>query len=96
MYNTDTSLENLLQIHYLIELTKNEIRTKSKSWLTTGILTPIHVRKRIYNKFCKAKDNRRKELLYQRFVTYINLISNLTKKVKKFITNCTFMKTKII
>ena len=102
--NTDTSLEKLLQVintlldrHAPLEqLTKREIKTKSKPWLTTDILTSINTKNKIYNKFWKAKDKQRKELLYQRFKTYRNLLSNLPKKVKKSITNCTFKKTKII
>ena len=37
----------------------------------------------MYNKFCKAKYSQKKQLLYQRFKTYRNLLSNLTKNVKK-------------
>ena len=75
----------------LKQLTKGEIKTKSKPQLKAGILTSIHIKNKICNKFYKTKDNQRKELLYQRFKTYRNLLSNLTKKVKK-ITNCTFKK----
>ena len=100
----DTSLENLEQVVNTLldghaplkQLTKREIKTERKPWLTTGILMSIHIKNKLYNKFCKAKDNQRKELLYQRFKTYRNLLSNLTKKVKKSITNCTFKKTKKI
>ena len=58
--NTDTSLENVLQaINTLFDkhaplkqLTKREIKTKSKPWLTTGILKSIlHIKNKIYNKF---------------------------------------------
>ena len=70
--NTDTSLENLLQVintlrdrhASLKQLTKWEIKSKSKSWLTTGILTSIRIKNKIYDKFCKTKDNQRKELIY--------------------------------
>ena len=62
--NVDTSLRNLLQIiNFLLEKhthlkqsTKKEIETKSKRWITTGILTSIRNKNKIYYKFCKAKD----------------------------------------
>ena len=71
--NADTSLENVLQaINTLFDkhaplkqLTKREIKTKSKPWLTTGILKSIlHIKNKIYNKFYKVKDNHRKEKRY--------------------------------
>ena len=37
----------------------------------------------IYNKFCKAKDQKRKDLLHQQFKNYRNILSNLTKKSKE-------------
>ena len=50
-----------------------------KPWLTTSNLTLILNKNKICNKFCKAKNNQRKGLLYQRFKTYRDLLSNLTK-----------------
>ena len=62
--NVDTSLGTFLQIiNFLLEKhtqlkqsTKKEIETKSKRWITTGILTSIRNKNKIYYKFCKAKD----------------------------------------
>ena len=41
------------------------MKTKSKPRLETGFLMSIHIKNKIHDKFCKAKDNQRKELLYQ-------------------------------
>ena len=54
---------SLLEKHApLKQITKKEIKTKSKPWITTGILTSIRNKNKIYNKFCKAKDQKRKDL----------------------------------
>ena len=89
--NVDTSLGNFLQIiNSLIEkhaplkqITKKKIKTKSKPWITTGFLTSILNKNKKYNKFCKTKDQERKDLLYQQFKNYRNILLNLTKRVKK-------------
>ena len=90
--NVDTSLRIFLQtINSLLEkhasleqITKKEIKTKSKPWITTGILTSIRSKNKIYNKFWKAKDRKRKkDLLHQQFKNYRNILSNLTKKSKE-------------
>ena len=89
--NVYTSLRNFLQkINSLLEkhaplkqITKKEIKTKSKPWIPAGILTSIRNKNKIYNKFCKAKDQKRKDLLHQQFKNYRNILSNLTKKSKE-------------
>ena len=86
--NVETSLGNFLQITNsllgkhapLKQITKKEIKTKSKPCITTGILTSIRNKNKTYNKLCKAKDKERKDLLYQQFKNYRNILSNLTKK----------------
>ena len=47
------------------------------------MLTSIRNKNKIYNKFCKAKDQERKDSLYQQFKNYRNILSNLTKKSKE-------------
>ena len=76
----DISSENLLQVINTLldrhaplkQLVKREIKTKTKPQLATGVLTPICIKNKIY-KFCKAKNNQRKELLYERFKKYIEI-----------------------
>ena len=87
--NVDTSLGIFLQIinsplekyAHLKQITKKEIKTKSKPWITSGISTSIRNKNKIYNKF----NQKRKNLLHQQFKNYRNILSNLTKKSKE---NC--------
>ena len=58
-------------------------KAKSKPWIATDILTLIRNKNKTYNKFCKAKDQKRKDLLHQQFKNYRNILSNLTKKSKE-------------
>ena len=46
-------------------------------------MTSIGNKNKIYNKFCKAKAQKRKDLLHQQFKNYRNILSNLTKKSKE-------------
>ena len=46
-------------------------------------MTLIRNKNKTYNKFCKAKDQKRKDLLHQQFKNYRNILSNLTKKSKE-------------
>ena len=91
--NVDTSLGNFLQINNslvekhapLKQIIKKEIKTKSKQWITTGILTSIWNKNKIHYTFCKARDKEQKDLLHQQFKYYRNILSNLAKKSKE---NC--------
>ena len=59
----EISLENLLKIINALlnkhtsknAMTKKELKTRSKPWLTSGIWTLVKNKNKIYNKFCKAK-----------------------------------------
>ena len=61
--NVEISLENLLNIiNALLDkhtpknpMTKKELKTRSKPWFKSGILTSIKIKNKIFNKFCKAK-----------------------------------------
>ena len=71
--NVDTSLRHFLQIlsspleKHVPLRRKMEIKTKSKPWITPGILALIRNKNKIYSKFCKAKDQEQKDLLHQQF-----------------------------
>ena len=45
--------------------TKKEMKADTKHWLTTGVLTFIRNKKKIYCKFWKSKNQSRKETLHQ-------------------------------
>ena len=54
----------------------------SKPWITKGILKSIKIKNTLYNKFCRAKDNKSKSDLYNKFKKYLNLILTLSRKSK--------------
>lgn len=86
--NAETALEQLLiVISSLIDehaplrqIINWEVKTKSKPWLTTGILTSIKNKNKIV--ICRAKDQTRKDQFFHQFKKYRNLLSNLTKQSK--------------
>ena len=64
-------------------MTKKELKTRSKPWLTGGILTSIKEKKKKYHKFCKAKDQTQKQHLNEKFEIYRNSLANLTRHGKQ-------------
>ena len=48
-----------------------------KPWITKGILKSIKIKKALCNKFCRAKDNKLKSDLHNKFKKYRNLIVTL-------------------
>ena len=85
------SLENFLNVtNSLLEryapltpVTKKDMKTQSKQWITKGILTSIKEKAKIHSKLLKAKDQIRKEALNQEYKIYKNLLANITKKSKE-------------
>ena len=79
-----TIINSLLDKHApMKQITKKEIKTKSKPWITKGILTLINKKYKIRNKSLKAKDQNRKEALNQEYKMYKNILTNITKKSKE-------------
>ena len=64
-------------------MTKNELKTRSNTWLTSGILTSIQNKNKICNKVCKAEDQARKQHLHEKFKIYRNSLANLTRQSKQ-------------
>ena len=87
----EISLENLLKIINALlnkhtskkAMTKIELKTRSKPWLTSGILTSVKNKNEIYNKFCKAKGQARKQHLHEKFKIYRNSLTNLKRQSKQ-------------
>ena len=85
------SLENFLNISNsllhkyapLKQITKKQMKTNSRPWMTKGILTSIRKKHKIHSTFLKAKDQTRKEALNQEYKTYKNLLTNITRKSKE-------------
>ena len=88
--DVNQSLENFLNISNslldkyapLKQITKKQMKTNSRPWITKGILTSIRKKYKMHSKFLKAKDQTRKKALNQEYKTYKSLLIN-TKKSKE-------------
>ena len=58
---------------------KAALKLKSKPWLTKGIVTSIKKKKKIYKKFIKAKNSAERNILYNEFKNYGNLVTKLSR-----------------
>ena len=47
-------------------------------------MTSIKNKNKIYNKFCQAKDQTRKQHLHKKFKIYTNSLANLTRRSKQY------------
>ena len=54
----------------------------SKPWITKGILKSIKIKNTLYNEFCRAKDNKLKSDLHNKFKNCCNLILTISRKSK--------------
>ena len=73
---TETLLDTYAPIQ---KLNKAESKLKSKPWLTRGIMTSIKKKKKIYKKFIKVKNSTEKNILYNEFKRYRNLVTILNR-----------------
>ena len=89
-FNTDLSCDtfitktnNLLDQHLpTSKLTKRQIKTKTKPWITAGILKAISKRDFYLRKFIKAKDPITKSNFHVTFKSYRNMIVTLCRRSK--------------
>ena len=65
-----------------VRLTKRQIKTKMKPWITNGILKSISKRDFYHRKFIKAKNPVSKAQFYSSFKSYRNLIVTLCRQSK--------------
>ena len=74
-------VETLLDTYAPIQkLTKAESKLKPRRpWLTRGIMTSIKKKNVIYKKFIKAKNSTEKNILYNEFKRYRNLVTKLSR-----------------
>ncbi|XP_065665725.1 uncharacterized protein LOC136087146 [Hydra vulgaris] len=78
------NFENILNIHAPLKpLTKRQIKSKSKPWITQGILKSIKIKDKLYRKFLNHSSTIIKERTFNLFKAYRNKISNLLKISKK-------------
>lgn len=66
-----------------IKLTKRQVRSKTKPWITPGILKSIKKRDHYQTKHAKAKTQESKDRLYELYRRYRNMIVALTRRSKK-------------
>ena len=64
-------------------MTKNSLKTRSKPWSASGILTSIKNKNKIQSKFCEVKEQTRKQHLHEKFKIYRNSFANLIKQSKQ-------------
>ena len=89
--DVNQSLENFLNISNLLldkyapleRLTKKQMKTNCRPWITKGIVTSVKKKYKIHSKFLKAKEQTRKKALNQECKTYKNLPTNIIKKSKE-------------
>ena len=84
-----TTLEGLLDAYApKIKLTKKQIKSNLKPWITQGIKKSIFIRDKILKQYINCKDVDLKEYLHERYKTYRNSIVNLIRNSKKiYFTN---------
>ena len=82
-------LEGLLDIYApTIKLTKKQIRSNLKPWITTGIKKSIFIRDKILKRFVNCKNNILKANLHKQYKNYRNSIVNLIRISKQiYFTN---------
>ena len=76
-------VNELLDIHAPYKYFKPKNKEHNKPWITNGIATSIKKKNNLYEKFCRAKDSKKKEELHILYKTYKNLIANLTRRSKE-------------
>ena len=81
MLATYLMFETLINTYAPIQkLVKAKLKLKAKFWLTKGIMTSVKKKIVIYQKFIKAKNLAgKKNILYNNFKCYRNLISELSR-----------------
>ena len=76
-------MSNLLDRHVpMIKLTKKQIKTRCKPWITAGIIKSINKRDLLLKQYIKSESPSRKTLLYNQYKKYRNLLVSLCKKSK--------------
>ena len=77
-------IDDLIKQHMpLRKLSKRELKTRAKPWITLGLRNSIHRRELIYKKFLKENDLLKKQQLEREYKTLRNHISFLCKQSKK-------------
>ena len=89
--NPNDSIAKFLQIFDCIlnkhaplkALSKKETKSSNKPWITKGILTSIKIKDKLYKRYLKSSSSPAKDIIFEKFKTYRNKISNLLNIAKK-------------
>ena len=77
----DTKMQKLLEQHLpTIKLTKKQIKTRQKPWITPGIVRSMSKRDHYFRKFTKSKNVDNKTYFHNLFKTYRNMIVTLCRQ----------------
>jgi len=79
----NTIVQNLINRHVpTVNMTKRELKTRSKPWITQGIIKSISKRNFFFRKFSSTKDPNLKSHYHRIFKTYRNSIVSLIRRSK--------------
>ena len=67
----------------LRKMTKKEVKRKQKPWINNEVLSLIHQREKVHNKFIKAKDDLIKASLHERYKSLRNQVVTASRLNKK-------------
>ena len=65
------------------QVSKKDLIKLKKPWISKGISKSIATKNKLHKKYLKAKDQKMKDFLFEKFKRHRNTISNLTKISKK-------------
>ena len=78
------NFNKLLDKHIPLKKVSNKsFKRRFKPWITIGILTSLRKRSDLHRRYLRAKDYERKQLLYNHFKMYRNMIVTLIRKSKQ-------------
>ena len=64
-----SSVNNILDRHAPYKhVSRKQLKTAAKPWITKGIRKSIHAKNMLHHKFCKSKDEERKAELHSRYI----------------------------
>ena len=78
------NMNKLLDKHIpLKKVSIKNFRRRFKPWFTIGILKSLRKKSDLHNRYIRAKDLENKQLLYNRFKVYRNMLVTLIRKSKQ-------------
>ena len=76
-------IQDLIERHVpTVQITRRQIKTQSKPWITQGIIKSISKRNFFFRKFSKANNPITKSEYYRQYKLYRNVIVSLTRRSK--------------